>query len=333
MPQARPHLRTLAPFALLALAGCKFGWTDTGEDEDNPVKTHSHDFAATSLVLSANGDLAIMSTSAGVVAFDTSSGQASASTPAGDFVEPKVEDWIGDKVAIIERSVDGGVFLWEPGVPGYELREDEDAGANASSAIGFSGGLAWIGRRAENCRIFRDGLDLATIEPCGRVRELDVVRADGTLFLGYDDELGTESVQRIDPDGSQATLDVPMDHISWDNVRQVLYTASADSTLVEAVTAEGGPVFSVELDDPIVDLVALEQRGLLAVLTVAGADAYVHIIDQYTGAEVKVLDAASATSFMAASADSSTLALVQAERMVILEVDWAALLAPSDTQE
>lgn len=334
MPLAPSRIRDAVSLALMALVGCHFGWSDTGpDDDDNPVRTRSYDYAATSLLLSANGNQAVMSTSAGVVVFDTTTGDASATTPAEDFAEPTVEDWVGDKVAIVDRNAETGVFLWEPGELGYELREDEEAGSKASNALGFSSGLAWIGRRATNCRILRDGLDLAIIEPCGYIRDLDVVDADGTLFLGYDDDQGGLVVLRVDPDGSQVSLDTPMDMLSWDNVRQVLYTATADTTRVEAVTVDGGPVFSVDLPGTVLDLVALEQQGLLAVLATQGSDAYMHIIDQYTGEELREIEAAPASTSLAASSDSSTIAILQADRMAILTVDWTTLLAASDTGE
>ncbi len=324
---------TLVTAALLVLVGCKFGWEDTGEDsDDNAVKTHSYDFEASSLLLSDDGREAVMGTSAGVVVFDVASGDPSATTPSEDFTEPLVETWVGDQVAIVDRGLDAGVFLWTPGELSYDLRED-DEGANASNARGFDGGLAWIGRRAENCRVLRDGLDLATLQPCGYIRDLDIVRSSGALFLGYDDdEAGTTYVMRLDPDGSQVQIDAPIDHLSWDDTRQTLFVAAADSSTVQAVTADGGPVFSVEIDGTIVDLLALEQEGLLAVLATKGADAHVHIVDQYTGDELRLIDTASSSTGLAASADSSTIAILQADRLAILEIDWDRLLT-DDTGE
>ena len=325
MPLALPSTRIIAPVALLALAGCKFGWSDTGEDtDDNAVKTRSYDYEASSMLLSDNGKQGIISTSAGVVVFDTTTGDATATTPADDFAQPNLEDWVGDKVAIIDRNTDGGVFLWQPGELGYELRED-DEGANASHALGFDGGLAWVGRRAKNCRINREGLELVALQPCGFIRDVDIA-TDGTLFLGYDDDAKWTGVLRIDPDGAEARLDVPMDIIAWDNVRNVLFTATADTTRVEAVTADGGPVFSVDLPGAVTDLAALEAEGLLAVLAVQGSDAYVHIIDQYSGNEVATIEAAPASTSLAVSADSSTLSIIQNERMAIVTVDWDKLL-------
>ncbi len=329
---ARATFRSLAPLALLALVGCKFGWSDTGEDEDRAIKTRSYDYEASSLILSDDGTTAVMATANGVVVFDTTSGDASATTPAEDFIAPEVEDWVDSKVAIVDRSADAGVYLWEPGELSYELREDEEAQANASNARGFSGGLAWIGRKAENCRILRDGLDLTTIEPCGYIRDLAIIPSDGTLFLGYDDDQGALTVLRIDPDGTQTHLDVPMDLLSWDDTRKVLYTATADSSSVAAVTKDGGPVFSVKVEGEIADLVALEREGLLAVLVLQGSEAFVHIVDQYSGELLTSLDAAPSSVSLVASGDSSTLAILQADRMAILTLDWDRVLNP-DTGE
>ncbi len=334
MPLARPHVRTLLPLSLLLLIGCKRGWTDTGEDEGGPVRTRSFDYAASSMLLSANGSRAVIATSEGLVAFDTATGDATATTPAEDFAEAALEDWVGERVAIVDRGADAGVFLWEPGVQGYEERVDEEAEANASNARGFDGGLAWIGRRGANCRIFRDGLDLTTIEGCGYLRDLDIAPGDGTLFMGYDDDKGGQMVRRVDPDGGTADLQIPIDHLSWDDPRQTLYAAEDGGSTIQAVTIDGGPVFSVELDATITDIVALEEADLLAVLATSGSDAHVHLIDQYTGEEVAAIDAASASNALIASADGSTLALPQADRMAILTVDWDALIAASaDTGE
>jgi hypothetical protein len=325
MRPATPRIRHLAPLTLMALCACKFGWTDTG-DEDNPiVQQRSHDFVADSLLLGSNGDVGVMATAEGVVQFDTWTGSASATTPADDFSEPTVWAWVGSQVAIVDRSADAGVFLWEPGELDYDLREDSE-GANASAAVGFDGGLAWIGRRAENCRVLRDGMEVVSIEGCGYIRDLDA-RDDGTLFLGYDDDAGGLSVLRVDLDGGLVHLEVPMAHISWDETRQVLYTASQGATRVEAVTVDGGPVFSVDLPGTVEDLVSLEREGLLAVLAVQGADAYVHFIDQYSGLEVANIDAASSATGLVTSADGSTIAILQPDRMVLATIDWERLLA------
>lgn len=332
MAHATTRIRSLATLAMLALCACKFGWSDTGSEDDPIVQQRSFDFVANSLLLDATGDNAVMATSEGVVVFDTWTGSSSATTPADDFAEPMLWDWVGSQVAIVDRSADAGVFLWEPGELDYDLREDAE-GANASAARGFDGGVAWIGRRAENCRVLRDGMDVVSIEACGYVRDLET-RPDGTMFLGYDDDAGGLSVLRVELDGGLVPLDVPMHRISWDETRQVLYTASEGANRVEAVTVDGGPVFSVDLPGTVIDLVSLEREGLLAVLAEQGADAYVHLIDQYSGLEVADIDAASSATALEASSDGSSLAILQPDRLVVVTVDWPALVASfADTGE
>jgi hypothetical protein len=324
-PAFSPRPGPLA-LALLSLTACKFGWSDTGDEDDGPVEARSYDFAAGTLLLDSRGDNAVMTTSEGIVLFDTWTGEAGATTPADDFADPSLEDWLGEKVAIVDRSVDAGVFLWEPGTMGYEQRVDEEASANASTARSFGDSLAWIGRRAENCRVLRDGMDTVGIDDCGYIRDMDA-KDDGTLFLGYDDDAGGRSVLRIDPDGTTTSLDLPMWRFSWDGVRQVLFTTSEGSNTLDAVTAEGGPVFSTQLPGTIVDVLSLEAPGLVAVLALEGADAYVHFVDQYSGLEVANMGAASSATFLAGSGDDSTLALVQPDRLVVATIDWQALLA------
>jgi hypothetical protein len=313
-------------FASLLCAACGPNWADTGpEDGENPIQVRSFDYDASSLLLSEDGDQAVMVTSAGAILFDTWTGDGSASTAKGDFAQPTLECWLDQRVAIVDRGADAGVFLWEPGVTGYEQREDKEGSANASNARSFDGGLAWVGRRAENCRILRDGLATATIEACGYVRDMTIARADGTVFLGYDDDKGGLSVLKIDPSGAATSLDTPMYRVAWDNLREVLYSADEDGTRVEAVTIQGGPVFGIDLPGPVVDLAVLEPQGLLAVLTSEGSDGVIHVIDQITGEELTQLNAGSSSSALAASADGSTVATLQAGRLVVTTVDWVAL--------
>jgi hypothetical protein len=333
MPHSRP-LRTLASLSLLLLLGCKHGWNDTGEDDGGPVRTRSYDYAASSMLLYADGSSAVIATTDGIVAFETATGDATSTTPSEDFVQPKLEDWVGTKVAIIDRDVDGGVYLWRPGEQGYELHEDEEAEANASHARGFEGGLAWIGRRGNSCRIFREGLALTSIEDCGSLHGLAIAPEDGTLFMGYDDGEGGQKVRRVDPGGELTELQLPLDLLSWDDPRETLYAATEGGSTVQAVTIDGGPVFNVQLEATITDLVALEEADLLAVLASSGSDTHIHLIDQYSGEQVATIDAASAANALIASADGGTLALPQADRMAILTVDWDALLAAAaDTGE
>lgn len=316
---------------LLALSACKRGWTDTGEEDQQAVQSRSYDYDVGSLVLSATGDIGVMSTAEGVVAFDTWTGDGTSGTNPEDFADPSVEDWYGDQVLIVDRGVGAGVFLWEPGVPGYEMREDEESEARAFAARSFSDGVAWVGRKAENCRILRDGLEVATIADCGYVRDMAAVDSDGTLFLGYDDDIDTTELLRLDPDGTFTTIDAPMYRMAWDDTRQVLYTADDGGTQVRAVTPEGGPVFSLDFDDPVRDVAALERLGYLAVLTVGGGDGYVHVFDQYSGEKLVDFDVGSSADSLAASADSSTMAWIHTGRLVIATIDWDALLASQDT--
>ena len=118
--------RTTLPLLLLVgLTACKFGWSDTGDDEQDAVQTRSFDYDVSSIILSDNGAVGVMSTSEGVVAFDSWTGDGQGATAPGDFTEANVEDWYDDRVLIVDRDADAGVFIWEPGVVGYEMHEDD----------------------------------------------------------------------------------------------------------------------------------------------------------------------------------------------------------------
>ncbi len=211
------------------------------------------------------------------------------------------------------------------------MHEDEESDANASITRSFSGGIAWVGRRAENCLVFRDGIATASIEACGYIRDMAVIDSDGTLFLGYDDDAGTTALLRLDPDGSLTDLEAPMYRLAWDDTTRVLYAVDDGATQVQALTSDGGPVFSLDFDDPVVDLAVLEREAKLAVLTVSGAEGLVHIFDQYTGEKLVDLDAGSSAHTLAASLDGDTMAWAQSDRLIISTVDWDELLAGEDT--
>lgn len=311
---------------LIPAFGCKHGWSDTGEEGAGPVRTRSFDFAATALILSEHGDLGVMATAQGVSTFDTSSGAGLASTGEADFAEATVEDWVGESVAIVDRSADAGVFLWTPGAVGYDERVDEEAGGRASLARGWSGGLAWVARRGDTCRFLRDGLPTANLEACGYLRAAAVIPEDGTLFLGRDDDQGGLQLLRLDPSGALVELGGPVDLLDWDDVLGTLYAADDGGSEVRALTREGGPAFGLTLDGPVLDLVALDGVGKLAVLAGEGTDVAVRVFDAYTGLEVTAFEAGSSARFLAASADGGTIAVVQPDRMVVMTVDWDALL-------
>lgn len=318
-------MRHTLPLAMLVAIACQDGGPDTGTEGDGPIHIRTFNLAASSLLLSVHGGVGVMAAEGTVSSFDTTSGATLASTPAGDFAEPAVEDWVGERVAIVDRSSGGGVFIWTPGETGYEERVDDEASASASMARGWDGGLAWVGRRGDTCRFLRDGLPTITLEACGYLRDMATIPADGTLFLGRDDDGGGLGILRLDPNGAMLSIDGPIGLLSWDDALQTLYAADPGHTQVHALTTAGGPVFSLTLEAPILDLAALDGAGALAVLAGEGDQVRVHLIDAIRAEELTSVEAGPSARSLAASADGSTLAIVLPDRLVLVAVDWVAL--------
>jgi hypothetical protein len=321
-------MRYPAPFVLLLAAGCQDPPNDTGPEEEGAIHQRSFDLSAASLLLSEHGDVGVMAADDRVSTFDAVTGDGLAVTGPGDFTAPTVEDWVGERVAIVDRAP-GGVFLWTPGEVGYEERLDEEAGGTASLARGWDGGLAWVGRRSDTCRFLRDGLPDATLKACGSLLAAAVIRGDGTLFLGRDDGVGGVGILRLDPNGAMVPLTGPIGLLDWDDQLEVLYAADPEDTVVHALTADGGPVFDLPQDGPVLDLAALDGAAALAVLAGEGNDLRVHLFDAIRGEEITSLEVAPQSRYLAASTDGATIAVAQPDRLVVFTVDWLALM--SDT--
>jgi len=265
-----------------------------------------------------------------VVVFDSWAGDTLASTPADDFVEPSVQAWLGAQVAIVDRGAEAGVYLWTPGEQTYDIVADEESEAAAAMARSFDAGLAWLSRRAETCRLLREGFDTAVIESCSYLRDMAVVPADGTTFLGHDDGAGDEELLRIDAAGSASSIDAPIHHLAYDPVYDTVYAAGDGESSFYAMTTEGGPVGGESVEGTLVDLAVLDSVNLLALLVVDGGDAWVQILDLASYEERARISSASAATALLASADGGTLAWLQPDRLVIAEVDWAALFEASE---